>query len=77
MLISERWSRLFTILNILALAIIFTYGAKDLAIPAIAEMIYKEDYKDLALQTKDIILEDIEDAPLRTSQLEINNTKEY
>ena len=38
---------------------------------------YKEDYKDLALQTKDIILEDIEDAPLGTSQLEINNTKEY
>src|SRR5438270_14085820 len=38
---------------------------------------YKKDYKDLALQTKDIILEDIEDAPLGTSQLEINNTKEY
>src|SRR5437868_12734586 len=40
-------------------------------------IVYKEECKDLALQTKDIILEDIEDAPLGTSQLEINNTKEY
>src|SRR5437868_12197196 len=38
---------------------------------------YKDECKDLALQTKDIILEDIEDAPLGTSQLEINDTKEY
>ena len=33
--------------------------------------------QSLALQTKDIILEDIEDTPLGTSQLEINDTKEY
>ena len=38
---------------------------------------YKEECKDLVLQTKDIILEDIEDALLETSQLEINDTKKY
>ena len=38
---------------------------------------YKKDYKDLALQTKNIILEDIEDAPLGILQQEINDTKEY
>ena len=31
----------------------------------------------MALWTEDIILEDIDNAPLGTSQLEINDTKEY
>ena len=31
----------------------------------------------MALRTEDIILEDIDNAPLGTSQLEINDTKEY
>ena len=38
---------------------------------------YKEKYKDLVLQMKNIILEDIEDAPLGILQQEINDTKEY
>jgi hypothetical protein len=48
---------MLTILNILALAIIFTYAAKELAIPAIAEAIYKDDYKELVYKCDDVMKE--------------------
>ena len=41
------------------------------------ELILNKEIEDLALWTKDIILEDIDNTSLRTSQLEINDTKEY
>ncbi len=55
MLVTQRWSRVLTILNILALAIIFTYAAKELALPAIAETIYKEDYKELVFKCDNVM----------------------
>lgn len=55
MLITERWSRLLTTLNILALAIIFAYAIKELAIPAIAEKIYREDYKELVFKCDSVM----------------------
>ena len=41
------------------------------------ELILNKEIEDLALRTKDIILEDIDNTPLGTLQLEINDTKEY
>ena len=41
------------------------------------ELTFNKEIEDLALRTEDIILEDIDNAPLGTSQLEINDTKEY
>jgi hypothetical protein len=35
------------------------------------------EIEDLALKTKDKIFEDLKEVPLGTSQVEINNTKEY
>lgn len=55
MLVTERWRLLLTTLNILALAIIFTYAIKELAMPAIAEMIYKEDYKELVFKCDSVM----------------------
>lgn len=55
MFMTEYWSRLLTGLNILALGIIFTYGIKELALPAIAEMIYREDYKQLVFKCDSVM----------------------
>ena len=55
MLVIERWSRLLTILNILALAVIFTYAAKELVVPKIAEMVYREDYKELVFKCDNVM----------------------
>src|SRR5437868_5586862 len=41
------------------------------------ELTFNKEIEDLALRIEDIILEDIDNAPLGTSQLEINDTKEY
>jgi hypothetical protein len=55
MLVSQRWSRLLTALNVVALAIIFTYAIKELAIPSIAEMIYRDGYKELVFKCDNVM----------------------
>ena len=47
---SERWSKLLTVLNVVGLAIIFFYAAKDLAMPFAAEAPYRDRYKELVFQ---------------------------
>lgn len=55
-LTEHRGSTLF-ILNILALAVVFFYAAKELVIPAVAEWFYKTDYKELVFKCDSVMRE--------------------
>ncbi|MBI4001324.1 MAG: hypothetical protein HY348_06035 [Nitrospira defluvii] len=55
MFITERWGKLLTALNVAALAIIFFYVAKELAIPFAAEALYRDRYKELVFQCDNVM----------------------
>jgi hypothetical protein len=52
---SERWNKLLTVLNLVALAIIFFYAAKELAMPFTAEALYRDRYKELVFQCDNVM----------------------
>lgn len=52
---SERWNKLLTVLNVVALAVIFFYAAKDLAMPFAAEALYRDRYKELVFQCDNVM----------------------
>ena len=51
----DRGSKLLSVLNIMALAIIFFYATKDLAIPFAAETLYRDRYKELVFQCDNVM----------------------
>lgn len=57
MRLTGRGGSLLLTLNILALAVVFFYAAKELAIPAVAEWFYKNDYKELVFKCDSVMRE--------------------
>ena len=55
MRLTGRGGSLLLTLNILALAVVFFYAAKELAIPAVAEWFYKNDYKELVFKCDSVM----------------------
>lgn len=55
MFMSKSWNKLLTVLNIVALVIIFGYASKDLAIPFVAEARYGDRYKELMFQCDNVM----------------------
>lgn len=52
---SEHGYKPLTVLNLIALAVIFLYGAKDLAIPFGAEKLYRDRYKELVFECDNVM----------------------
>ena len=57
MLLSSRWNRVLTTLNIVALVLFFGYLAKEWVVPAVAEQLYRDDYKRLVFQCDNVMRE--------------------
>lgn len=57
MRMTGRWGSLLLALNILALAVVFFYTAKELAIPRVAEWFYANDYKELVFKCDSVMRE--------------------
>jgi len=57
MRVTGRWGSLLLALNILALAAVFFYAAKELVIPRAAEWFYKNDYKELVFKCDSVMRE--------------------
>lgn len=57
MRLTGRWGSLLLTLNILALAAVFFYTVKELAIPAVAEWFYANDYKELVFKCDSVMRE--------------------
>ena len=55
MFMRERGSQMLTVLNVIALAIIFFYAARELAIPFVAEELYRDRYKELVFQCDNVM----------------------
>jgi len=55
MQLTRRLDKILPILNILALAFIFLFFAKEIALPIVAERIYKEKYKELMFQCDNVM----------------------
>lgn len=53
--IIPRFRNLMMILNIMGLSIIFIYAAKEIAIPAIAAVIYEAEYKELVFKCDNVM----------------------
>ena len=51
----RRLGSLLLALNILALAVVLFYAAKELAIPTVAEWLYKNDYKELVFKCDSVM----------------------
>lgn len=47
--------KLLTVLNVLALLVIFSLFAKEVAVPRIGEHLYKAEYKDLMFQCDNVM----------------------
>ncbi len=52
---SQRWSKLLNVLNVMALVIIFFHTAKDLAVPFVAEVVYRDRYVELVFQCDNVM----------------------
>ena len=57
MRLTGRWGSLLLTLNILALAVVFFYTTKELAVPIVAEWFYKEEYKELVFKCDSVMRE--------------------
>jgi hypothetical protein len=55
MFMTERRSKLLTVLNLIALAVIFFHAAKELVIPVVAEALYRDRYKELVFQCDNVM----------------------
>ena len=55
MLMSERWNKLLTGLNLVAVVIIFFYAGKEWAVPLAAEALYRDQYKEIVFQCDNVM----------------------
>jgi hypothetical protein len=53
----DRWNAILVTLNILALVLVFSYAARELAVPIVAEWFYKNDYKELVFKCDGVMRE--------------------